>query len=304
MRYLSASPAAGRLEWILDGLNGTEAWGCDAAEVLAPEFAAIVPPDRFTGRVRQRAAALAPVAVTGLDAGDHTARARVRGRDGSVYVVSCAVEERAPHRITSAATTALVPSFTAPRLPADFSGSPLLDGHGTGARLIVFSGVPGTGKSTLADAAGRELAIPVFAMDWLLGSLTPFGGYHLDLDRSLGIGMELAVTLAFRQLRLGQSAVVDYPAEEPAFRARLKSLADAAGAEFKVVVCTCSDQRVHQARLEGRTRGIPGWHEGGNWDNVQRRLAQFPPWPGDVLTVDAVRPVAENLAAVLEYVAS
>jgi hypothetical protein len=100
-----------------------EDWGSDAAEALAPDFAAIVPPDRFAGRVRQRVAALAPIAVTGLDVGDHTARARVRGRDGSVYKVSCAVAERAPHRITSAATMALVPSFTAPRLPADFSGS-------------------------------------------------------------------------------------------------------------------------------------------------------------------------------------
>jgi hypothetical protein len=43
---------------------------------------------------------------------------------------------------------------------------------------------------------------------------------------------------------------------------------------------------------------------------VQRRLAEFPPWTAadapaasDVLTVDAVRPLEENLAAVLDYVA-
>lgn len=238
--------------------------------------------------------------MIGLDAGDHTARARIRVRDGSVYVVTCAVEERAPHRITSASTMALVPPWLAPRLPADFSGSPLLDGRGAGARLVVFSGVPGTGKSTLADAAGRELGVPVFAVDWLLGALTPFGGYHLD--GLLDIGTELALTLALRQLRLGQSAVVDHPVEQPTARARWESLARAAGAKFKVVVCTCSDRRVHRERLEGRARGIPGWHEGGNWANVERRVAEFTPWTGDVLTVDAVRPLAENIAAVLEYV--
>lgn len=95
--------------------------------------------------------------------------------------------------------------------------------------------------------------------------------------------------------------MLDHPVEEPADRARWESLAHAAGAGFKVIVCTCSDQRVHRERLESRVRGIPGWHERGNWANVERRLAQFPPWTGEVLTVDAVRPMVENLAAVLKY---
>jgi len=300
VRYLVANAAMDRLGWILDGLNGSAGWGADAADVLAPELAAMVPPDQFAERVRQRSAAFAPATVIGFDAGDHTARARVRVHDGSVQVVTCAVEPTAPHRITSTRTMALVPSLLTPRLPADFSGSSQLAGRGTGARLIVFSGLPGTGKSTLADATGHQLRIPVFAADWLLGSLTPFGGYHLD--RLLDIGVEMLTALAFRQLLLGQSAILDHPAEDLAARTRWRTLAHAAGAEFRVVVCTCSDRQVHQARLERRERGIPGWHEGGNWANVQRRLAEFPPWTGGVLTVDAVRPLAENLATVLEYV--
>lgn len=83
MRYLVSSPAVDRLGWILDGLNGAAGWGGDAADVLAPEFAALVPPDAFAERVRQRAAAFAPGVVTGLDTSGHTARARVRVRDGS-----------------------------------------------------------------------------------------------------------------------------------------------------------------------------------------------------------------------------
>ena len=38
-------------------------------------------------------------------------------------------------------------------------------------KLIVFSGLPGTGKSALAEAVGRELGIPVFAKDWLEATL-------------------------------------------------------------------------------------------------------------------------------------
>lgn len=34
-------------------------------------------------------------------------------------------------------------------------------------RLIVFSGLPGTGKSVLAEAIVWELGISVFAKDWI-----------------------------------------------------------------------------------------------------------------------------------------
>jgi predicted kinase len=300
VRYLVSGPAMDRLGWILDGLNGAAGWGGDAADVLAPEFAALVPPAVFCERVRQRAAAFEPVTVIGFDASDHTAKARVRVRDGSVQVVTCAVEPAAPHRIRATTTIGLIPSSLTPRLPADFNGYPELAGRGAGARLIVFSGLPGAGKSTLAEAAGRQLRVPGFAVDWLLGSLTPFGGYHLD--EGLKIGGELLTTLAFRQLALGQSAILDFPAEDPDTRTRWRSLARAAGAQFLVIVCDCSDRDLHRARLEGRQRGIPGWHEAGNWANVERRRAQFPPWTGEVLAIDAVQPLEENLAAVLKYV--
>jgi predicted kinase len=300
VRYLVSSPAVDRLGWLLDGLNGVPGWGGDAADVLAPGFAALMPPDVFTGRVRQRAATFAPGTVTGFDTGDSTARALVRVRDGSVQVVTCTVEPAAPHRITATRTMALIPSVLAPRLPADFTGYPGLAGRGAGARLIVFSGLPGTGKSALAEATGRQLRVPVFAVDWLLGSLTPFGGYHRD--QLLETGAELLTTLAFRQLDLGQSAILDFPAEDLATRTRWRTLADAAGARWRAVVCGCSDRELHRSRLERRERGIPGWHQGGNWANVERRLAQLPPWTGEVLTIDAVHPLAQNLATVLEYV--
>lgn len=298
MRYLVSNAAAERLGWILDGLSGQQGWGGNAADVMAPEFAEAVPPGRFADAYRQRAAALAPVSVVGLEVSENGAKARVRGRGGDTYVVYCEVEAEPPHRITAARMAGLVPAGLTPRLPMDFSRYPLAS-QTAGARLIVFSGLPGSGKSTLADTAGSRLGIPVFAADWLLGSLTPFGGYHLD--GLLDIGAELLTALALRQLELGQSAVLDYPAEDPAIRARWRSLAERAGADFKVVVCHCPDAEVHRGRLESRKRGIPGWHEAGNWANVQRRLAAFPPWTGPVLTVDTTEPQAATLARILDY---
>jgi predicted kinase/tellurite resistance-related uncharacterized protein len=297
-------PAMARLEWLLDGLAGRADWGKDAAEVLAPAFTARVAPDVFVERFRGRAATYAPLTVVALEGGATTARARVRRHaDGtagpSVDVVTCTIEPDEPHRIVAAYTTALVPDHVTPRLPADFSRYPL--DRAPGARLIVFSGVPGVGKSTLADAVGARLGVPVFAVDWLLGALTPFGGRHFD--DLLGIGGELLTTLAVRQLASGRSAVLDHPAEGVADRERWASLASRAGAEFVAVHCVCSDPVVHRARLEGRTRGIPGWHDAGLWPNVEQRMARFPPWPEGTLTVDTTGPHEENVAAVLARLA-
>jgi predicted kinase len=300
VKYLVSNGATDRLGWILDGLNGSEGWGADVADVLAPEFAAALPPGRFTEIYLRRAAEFAPVFVLGVEvtAAGTAAKARIRVRDGSIYVVECEVEAGPPHRITAAWTTGLVPPGLTPRLPMDFTGSPL-PGRAEGAQLIVFSGLPGSGKSTLAEAVGERLGVPVFAIDWLLGALTPFGGYHLE--SSLEMGSELLTTLALRQLQAARSAILDHPAEEPETRTRWRTLAEQAGSQFKVVMCTCPDAGIHRARLEGRKRGIPGWHDPGNWANVQRRLAEFPPWTGPVLTVDTSQPHADNVAAVLEY---
>jgi predicted kinase len=311
MRHGIEGPAMDRLEWLLDGLAGQAGWGQhDVAEVLAPIFTAQVPTDVFMARMQFRALAYAPLTILALEARGNTARAHIRRHADSaggsatdstpsstIDVVTCTVEPDAPHRIVSTHTIGLVPEHMTPRLPADFSNYPLP--RASGARLIVFSGLPGVGKSTLADAVGSRLGIPVFATDWLLGALTPFGGHHLnDL---LGIAGELLTTLALRQFALGQSAIIDHPSEHVADRERWRTLAHRVDAEFIPALCECSDPIVHRARLEWRTRGIPGWHDAGAWPNVERRKASFPPWPDSTLTIDTTAPQEENLATLLEH---
>lgn len=299
MHRFAASPALARLEWVLDGLDGKPGWGADASDVLAVAFTAVVTPERYVEVTRGRAANYAPVVVVGLDVGETTARARIRRHDGTVDVVSCVVEAARPYRIASTWVAGLVPTDLTPRLPADFTDYDL-PSVATDARLVVFSGMPGSGKSTLADAAGAELGIPVLATDWLLGALTPFGGRHFE--DPLEMAEEVLTTLALRQLAAGQSVILDHPTEQVATRERWRSLARRAGAEFRVVVCHCSDPEVHRARLEGRSRGIPGWHDAGDWANVQQRLASFPSWGGEELSVDTVQPHEWSLAAVVRHI--
>ena len=165
--------------------------------------------------------------------------------------------------------------------------------------LILFSGLPGTGKSTLAGAVGRALSCPVFAKDWLEAALWRSG---VGREQGSGwAGYELLTTLAEGQLRLGQSAILDCVAGREPLRRQWRALAGEHGAAFHPVECVCADVALHQARLAGRQRGIPGWYE-LDWAEVERVRAAYEPWETGRYVLDLARPLADNLAAALAYV--
>ena len=41
--------------------------------------------------------------------------------------------------------------------------------------VVVFTGLPGAGKSTLAEQVAVSLGAPAFSGDWLMGALKPYG---------------------------------------------------------------------------------------------------------------------------------
>lgn len=167
-------------------------------------------------------------------------------------------------------------------------------------QLIVFSGLPGAGKSSLAEVVGRELGIPVFASDWLQAALNR-SALGEEAEKRVGFaGYELLTTLAERQFMLGQSAILDSVASIEVVREQWRALVRKYGVEWKVIECICSDETLHRSRLEVRQRHIPGWHE-LDWSEVVRVRSYFVPWSEERLIVDAVRPQQENVQNTLGY---
>ena len=168
-------------------------------------------------------------------------------------------------------------------------------------KLIVFSGLPGAGKSTLAETIGRELGISVFAKDWLEAVLLQHGLQSSPNGKSLGyVGYELLSTLAERQLMMGQSVILDSVASIQTIRDAWKRLAQKYGADWLVIECVCSDETIHRSRLNARKRNIPGWHE-LEWSEVERVKGYYVPWQEDRLILDMVQPFKENLLEVHTY---
>jgi predicted kinase/GNAT superfamily N-acetyltransferase len=167
-----------------------------------------------------------------------------------------------------------------------------------GRLLVLVTGMPGTGKSRVADAAGDLLGAAVLAHDWAMSGLRP---YH-ELSRTLdnmdppghrAVGWSLLHALARSELRRDRPVVLDGVARDSDV-AVCRQLVDEEGGRMLLLATECSDADLHRRRIEGSQRKIPGWDE-LDWERVARSRANWE-MPGESdLTLDAARLWENNL---------
>ena len=141
-------------------------------------------------------------------------------------------------------------------------------------RLIVFSGLPGTGKSAVADALGRHLGLPVLSVDPVESAILRAG-----IERSFETGLAAYIVveeLAERSLANGLDTIVDAVNSVDDARDMWRELAERHAVPLVVIECTVSDLAVHAARLAGRHRGLALPEP--TWESVERRR-EWRPWP-------------------------
>lgn len=167
------------------------------------------------------------------------------------------------------------------------------------ARLIVFGGLPGTGKTTLSRQAARAIRAVYVRVDTIEQAIlraTP------GLANVGGAGYQAASDLARDNLSAGLDVVVDCVNPLLATRQMFRSAAHAAKAQLIEIEIICSDTHEHRRRVETRHADIPG-HQLPSWADVETR--DYAPWDRLVLQIDtAHRAPAETQLDILAAIAA
>ncbi len=164
--------------------------------------------------------------------------------------------------------------------------------------LVVLAGLPGSGKSAVAEDLAQALSCAVLSVDPAEAAM-----WRAGVSRSEPTGLAAYVVveaLAAEQIALGHDVIVDAVNAVEAARAQWRDLAARTGAGLRFIEVRCSDPSVHRRRLEARQRDIAGFYE-PSWADVEQRSREFAAWTDDRLTLDSVKPREGNLSAALRY---
>jgi predicted kinase len=164
--------------------------------------------------------------------------------------------------------------------------------------LIVLSGLPGTGKSVLADGIGRFFGFPVVSVDPVESAMLRSG---VGPDQPTGLAAYLvAEALADRWLGLGLSPIVDAVNGVSEAKEMWRTLAIRHDVPLRVIECICSDPVLHGERLADRDRGLA--FPEPTWDTVQLRRREWVPWEQvDLRVVDAAGDLDMNMRTVIGW---
>jgi predicted kinase len=165
--------------------------------------------------------------------------------------------------------------------------------------LIIFGGLPGTGKTTIAKEVARRLKAAYLRVDTIEQTLKNLEGY----SDSLVIGSEgylISYAIAKENLALGLDVVADSVNPIAITRHDWRQVAKETKSTFVEIELMCSDKKEHQNRVEGRVADIEG-HKLPRWKDVQNR--DYEPWDSIAMLIDTSRhTVDESVQKIIEYI--
>lgn len=157
--------------------------------------------------------------------------------------------------------------------------------------LIVFGGLPATGKTTLSRELTRRLAATYIRVDAIEQSLRAAG------DEVGPMGYVIANALAAENLRLGRVVVADCVNPVPASREGWRQTAMQSSARIAEIEVICSDVARHRQRAEARTSDIAGLKL-PTWRDIVSR--DYEPWDRDHLVLDTASDSLDRLLGQVE----
>lgn len=166
--------------------------------------------------------------------------------------------------------------------------------EGDPGRLLVISGLPGVGKTTVAERVTARLGAVHVSVDVVEEALL---GAGLEPGWTTGVaGYEAARAVAEANLRLGHRVVVDAVNDSEPARQTWERAAEAVGADVEWIVLVCSDEGEHERRLTGRRRPFARIPE-PTWEQVQARGVDYATWQQPHRRVDTAATSLDEVVA-------
>jgi predicted kinase len=141
--------------------------------------------------------------------------------------------------------------------------------------LVIFSGLPGAGKSTLAQRLAAETGAVWLRIDTIEYAMAD-GEEAVEVGAA---GYRVAYAVAEDNLRLGQTVIGDSVNALEITRRAWRSAAERAGVRAVEIEVVCSDPAEHRRRVEMRSVLIPV-----TWQEVIER--HYEPWTGARIRID------------------
>jgi predicted kinase len=159
--------------------------------------------------------------------------------------------------------------------------------------LYIFSGLPGTGKTTIAKAIAQHMRASYFRLDTIEHGLRELCSINVQ-----GEGYRLTYRIVADNLQIGNDVVVDCCNPWTLTRDEWESVATENGCDFVNIEIACPDKREHQARVKQRENDIDGFTL-PTWEEVQSR--DYQPWDRERILIDTSgREIADCIAELLE----
>lgn len=161
--------------------------------------------------------------------------------------------------------------------------------------LIIFSGLPGSGKSTVAKIVAQRLGAVYLRIDTVEQAISSVS----EPGQKTGPeGYFALYGLASENLKLGSTVVTDFVNDINLVRDAFRNIALSLNVPFLEVEIVCSDEKEHRYRVENRISDIPGLTP-PDWERVKNR--EYEPWEREHLILDtAALSAAECADKILE----